>query len=412
MIPANRDDFGWLVSSEAKSMLQHVQASFVERVNAVRIAKSLRKSTTPTRSALVMEQAQLRLRARRKFNNADSMFFTRRGLEQASGEHLAQYKARRFAGISMVADICCGIGGDLIALASRNRGSGSAMPELRTFGIDRDELTALFARKNLEANSLDSTIATVDQAEFANFDLSAFEGLHFDPDRRREERTVHGNRFSPSLRDIFSNVAEGRSIAVKVAPATPEEVYFPIGLQREWIGDNRECKQQVLWFGPAADKPGHRTATLIGNDGTIGQVSAHESSLDDTVEVFDSIRRFIYEPHSSVLAAKLTDFVARKYELKRFSLNIAFLTGDNAVDDPLLARFEVLEVLPLNLRRTIEVLESLRVGEIEVKKRGIETVTAEQFARIKLNGPNMATIILTRAGSKRVSVIAKRKTAN
>lgn len=412
MIPANRDDFCWLVSGEAESILRDAQASFVERVNAVRIAKSLRKSITPTRSALVMEQAQLRLRARRKFTNADRMFFTRRGLEQASGEHLAQYKAQRFVGISRVADICCGIGGDLIALASRKRGSGSAEPGVRTIGIDCDELTVLFARKNLKANSLDSATAKVQQAEFVNVDLSEFEGLHFDPDRRTGERTVHGNRFNPCLKDIFSNVAAGSSVAVKVAPATPGELYFPNGLQREWIGDNRECKQQVLWFGTVADKPGHRTATCIGNDGTIGQVSADESSLDDTVEVFDSIGRFIYEPHPSVLAAKLTDFVARKHGLKRFTVNIAYLTGDDAVNDPLLAQFEVLEVLPLNLRKTVDVLKSLRVGQIEVKKRGIEAVTAEQFSRMKLKGSQTATIILTRAGGKRVTVIAKRKGAN
>lgn len=409
MNPFNRDDFLWLTSDEASPILEQVQAAFEERTNAVRIAKSLRKTTTPTRSALVMEQAQLRIRARRKFSHADKMFFTRRGLEQASGQRLAEYKARRFTETTNVADICCGIGGDLIALAKRNAESSSGGSVSRTIGVDNDDLTCLFAQKNLEVNGLASGRVQVEHADFADFDLEAMDGLHIDPDRRTHERTVHGNRFSPNLEDVFSEIDSDMSVAIKVAPGTPSELYFPVGLQREWIGDHRECKQQVLWSGPATDKPGHRTATSVAKDGRYSQISIDELELDPTVEVFDSIHRYIFEPHPAVLAAKLTDIVARQHELRRFTTSIAYLTGDDPTEDPLLTQFEVLEVLPLNIRKTVDVLNSLGVGEVEVKKRGIETVTADQFARMKLSGPNFATIILTRLRRTRIVVIAKRK---
>ena len=64
--------------------------------------------------------------------------------------------------------------------------------------------------------------------------------------------------------------------------------------------------------------------------------------------------------------------------------------------------------MSLNLRNTQRALKQLDVGVIEVKKRGIEQVTAEQFGRLKLEGPNKATVILTRLGRTRVSIIAKR----
>jgi hypothetical protein len=54
------------------------------------------------------------------------------------------------------------------------------------------------------------------------------------------------------------------------------------------------------------------------------------------------------------------------------------------------------------------VLKHLEVGEIEVKKRGIETVTAAQFIRLKLEGPNKATVFLTRLGKTRIAIVAKR----
>src|SRR6266511_2969792 len=61
-----------------------------------------------TRAAL--ETALLRRRARAKFRHADRMFFTREALEQASSEPVARHRARRFAGLGVVADLCCGIG--------------------------------------------------------------------------------------------------------------------------------------------------------------------------------------------------------------------------------------------------------------------------------------------------------------
>ncbi|MGB6164688.1 MAG: hypothetical protein WBF75_19385, partial [Pseudonocardiaceae bacterium] len=40
-------------------------------------------------------------------------------VEQASSEVIAEHRARRFAGAVRVADLCCGIGGDLLALGGQ-----------------------------------------------------------------------------------------------------------------------------------------------------------------------------------------------------------------------------------------------------------------------------------------------------
>ncbi len=51
------------------------------------------------------------------------MLFTRPGLEQASSELAAAHSAARLRAFPLVADLCCGIGGNLAALAA---GSGRA----------------------------------------------------------------------------------------------------------------------------------------------------------------------------------------------------------------------------------------------------------------------------------------------
>ena len=404
-----RDDFLWLMSEEAFPILEEVQGAFADRVNVVRIAKSLRKLTTPTRGALVMEQAQLRRKAGQKFTRASRMFFTRRSLEQASGQRLAEYKATRFQSLENVADICCGLGGDLLSLARRNELGKSTVPTARTIGVEIDELTSLFARKNLDVYSLKRGLADVRQVDFANFDLSKLDGIHVDPDRRVQERTVHGSRFLPSLPDVFQRLSSGCTAAIKVAPATPYAKYFPLNIQREWIGNDRECKQQVLWVGPGTAQPGHRTATHIGKQGEVRQVSILESESRPDVIVGNQMKRYLYEPHAIVLAAQLNNVVGHRHGLQRFSADVVYLTGDEDVEDPLLTRFEVLAVLPINLRKTQVFLNRLEVGEIEVKKRGVDDVTASQFKRLKLEGDQRATVLLTRLGRSRIAVIAKRR---
>lgn len=409
MNPANRDDFLWLTSEQAQPVLRKVQKAFLEKVNAVRIAKSLRKKFSPSQSALVMEQAQLRIRAQRKFELADEMFFTRRGLEQASGKRIAKYKADHFVEMVNVADICCGIGADLIALSRRGSSDvprTEGVPPM-TVGLDHDPLTCLFARKNLEVNGISVESATVEEKEFESFSLEGFDGFHVDPDRRTAGRTVVGTRFSPSLTSVFESVGDSVNLAIKVAPATPAQDYFSDRLEREWIGDNRECKQQILWSGPFVKNPGHRTATYVGKRG-VSSISIPESEVGVKDDPVDGIKKYIFEPHPSVLASRLTDALARKFELRRFTLPIVYLTGDHPVKDPLLSQFEVLEIVKLDLRATIKVLNYLGVGEVEIKRRGVDRVSASQFARMKLEGPNKATLILTRTETARVAVIAKR----
>ena len=140
----------------------------------------------------------------------------------------------------------------------------------------------------------------------------------------------------------------------------------------------------------------------------MSQVSSHEAEADGPSQLFDSIHEFVYEPHSAVLAAGLTDVLAKRYNLRRFTSQIVYLTGDRETDDPLLARFKVLQILPMSLRQTVKILKSLDVGQVEIKKRGIETVVAEQYGRMKIEGPNKATLILTRMGNTRIVIIAKR----
>src|SRR5579862_5428572 len=78
----------------------------------------LRRKWPAEMGAAAVEQLQLRERAAVKFKHAQAMLFTRQGLEQASGDAAAHWRAARFPQGATVLDLCCGIGGDAVALGS------------------------------------------------------------------------------------------------------------------------------------------------------------------------------------------------------------------------------------------------------------------------------------------------------
>lgn len=95
---------------------------------------------TPEQAGIAAEQIHLRKKAEAKFpKNAPKMLFTAVGLEQSTDQWIARYKAAKFPKNLPAADICCGIGGDLCALAMR----GPAL------GVDLNPVTAAAAAHNL-----------------------------------------------------------------------------------------------------------------------------------------------------------------------------------------------------------------------------------------------------------------------
>src|SRR5260221_327160 len=102
-----------LLTGRGRELLDRLAGEQVGPDRALELARSLRERYPPGLVAAALTQQALRTAARAKFSRAEQMLFTRAGLEQASSEITAAHSAARYAAATLVADLCCGIGGEL-----------------------------------------------------------------------------------------------------------------------------------------------------------------------------------------------------------------------------------------------------------------------------------------------------------
>ena len=391
--PISQDDYRWLVSSDAAGWLSDVAASDQP---LVRQAQRLRKTLSAARAHLVLEQVELRRRARVKFQQADLMFFTRLGLEQATDEVIAEFKAERFSTRAKF-DLCCGIGGDLLGLAKR--GDATA--------IDRDPIAALVATANCEALGLGrGSSIKIYSADVQTIRPDATAEWHLDPDRRPHgKRTTRVEIQEPGIDFIDRLLDWCGNGAVKVAPATVVPDRWAMEGELQWISNRRECRQLVAWFGRLARHPGRHTAAVLKRDGTCRTVVG-DARVD--VPVAPMVGRYIYEPDAAVLAADLTGSLAQEQSLAAIASGVAYLTSDQEIIDDALASFEVLEVLPYAERVLKKCLADRGIGRVEVKKRGVELDPAKVARQLRGRGDHQATLLISRSQQSTLAILARR----
>ena len=392
-------DYHWLTSPLADPYLA---AAGGHSGSTVSLVKRLRAELSPHRAHLILETVQLRRRAAAKFPAADCMFFTRQLLEQSTGAQVAAYKASRFSASSHITDLCCGIGGDLLAFAARGP----------CVGVDRDPVAVLLADANccaVERTGAGRHKVMFRTTDAAQYRLGAGHTWHLDPDRRATGiRTTQLEVGHPGPEAVSRLLLQSPHGAIKLASATNRlPANWLSETEREWIGYRGECRQQVVWFGDLAiDSPG-RVATLLDN---LGRPHRFVGSPTTAVPRTSDIGRFVFEPHAVVLAAGLVGALATAHQLASFSSTHGYLTGDHRVSNILMAMFEVEEVLPFNIKRLKTALRSRRIGRLEIKHRALAVNPSRLISELKLAGDRSATLLIAGAQPRAVAILSQRVT--
>ncbi len=211
--------------------------------------------------------------------------------------------------------------------------------------------------------------------------------MFVDPARRTGRgRTFDPQAYSPPLSWAVAAARTTRFAAVKVAPGIPHEA-VPADAEAEWVSDRGDVKEAALWFGT---DPGAVRATLLPSGAAL-----RAGRLPDDPQV-RAVGRYLYEPDGAVIRAHLVAEVAREVGGGLIDPTIAYVTGDEPRPTPYASSYTISDVLPFNLKRLKAVLRERGVGTLTVKKRGSAVEPEEVRRRVKPQGPNAATVFLTR----------------
>lgn len=372
---------------EGQALLAETVAA--EGQDVLAVSRRLRRDNAPDLVAAALTQADLRHRALAKFDPADAerMYFTVNGLEQATRTRVATHRAHRFAALGgPVVDLCCGIGGDLIALARAG---------LEVTGVDADPLTAAVAAANTDVLDLDARVRCADAT---TVERAPFAAVMCDPARR----TARGRVFDPdAYQPPWSFIEDllGETGCVKVAPGIPHS-RVPAGVEAEWVSDGGEVKEAALWSGELAGTAVRR-ATLLPSGHTVTDGDAPPEPL------IGPPGRWLVEPDGAVIRAGLVAAVAAEVDGWLLDPQIAYVACDAEPATRLGRAYEIVDRLPYDRKRLRRYVRDNRIGTLTIKKRGVGIDPAQLRRELKPAGDADTTLIITRVSNRATVLVAR-----
>ncbi|WP_239132715.1 THUMP-like domain-containing protein [Paractinoplanes durhamensis] len=332
-------------------------------------------------AAAALTQVELRRRAVAKFGaDAERMFFTRAGLEQATRAVVAQRRAARLAaaGVKSMADLGCGLGADAMAAARAG---------IFVYAVESDPTTAAVVTANVAALGLDDMIK-VDCADATTVRVEEFDAVFADPARRRagRGRVFDPRSYSPPWDFIAALPTRVPRTVLKLAPGI-DHALLPPGAEGEWVSVDGDLVEAAFWCGPLASAD--RRATLMP-----GMAELTGSGLARAP--VGPVGRYVYDPDPAVVRSHLVAEFATTVGGHLADPEIAYVYADTPAETPFGRRLEITDVLPFSLKRLRTLLRDRGVGRLEIRKRG-SALEPDQLRRdLRLSGREAASMILTR----------------
>ncbi len=366
------DDLRYFHTAEGYDLLR--EASALSGSNLA-VLMQLRKKYAAENCRAALLLRDLRDHATAKFSRAKDMVFDREGLEQSSGEEIATYRAGRYQNFARVADVCCGIGGDAVALAKN----------AEVVAVDINLHRLAITRWNAQIYGVADHVQTVcaDAGQW----IPKADAIFFDPSRRKNGvRLFSLSDYAPPVQlDKLQTITS--HIGIKVAPGLPEED-IPPDCEVEFISESRSCKEAVLWFGDLRTQTSRR-ATLLpgGHTLTFRSVAAVPVCPPGA---------YIAEPDNAVVRAHLIDQIASDLNAWKLAPDVAYLSADHALESPFVQSYPVVDILPFNLKKLQHYITHRHIGRLDIKKRHFPITPEVLHSRLKLKGDGWVVLFLTR----------------
>jgi len=388
-----------------------------------------------TGETLIQQDVELlQAKARRVFGAppSENAFWSvqPQAIQQSTPLRVAALKAGWF-GPGCVVDICCGLGGDLLALARR----GPAV------GIDADPNLVRCAKVNLAVAGLNAEVRCEDVLSWPNGTLpEGTDWIHVDPDRRADgRRHTRPDDFVPSWTLVRRWLDHCRGGLVKLAPATDLSSDTSLDFHRTWISLAGSVREQTCIAGECLDHPwcqdnqlraGQRSAIVIKASGC--KVFSADPCEDDGALFADpgktiphwpgvfhtssratppagqsrmpskGVGRWLIDPDSAIRASGLTTAFARNMGCRSIAGPAGFLTSDLETLTPqlegLARHARVLEVVPAREKKIRAALRTRDAFAEVVKARGSDLDPARLQRQLRDCGTQPVGVWIGRSG--------------
>ena len=384
----NTDVAEWLHSSEAQALWP-----LVDLTQHLHTMSVLRRHTTAERAAALYEVASARAHASQKFSDGATLWFTRAALEQASHQRISQHRISHLTGVTSIADICCGCGGDLFALAT-------VAP---CIAIDNDAARLAFAHANINQRQLHDRVSFV-EADATTYTIpDHVDMVFFDPGRRLNgKRLLHHDDYQPPLALASRWRRPGRLIGIKCAPGLDYTALpFTPPYAIECVSLNGELRETVVWLD--APFTWRFRATILSD--------TQAWQLDDTTlhpaVALDQPATFLYEPDSAIIRAGLVQPLAHHISATMLDPHIAYLTSHHYRATPFARCWRVIQHLPFSERAIAHALRQYDAGAVTVKKRGSPVDSDALAKRLSRPSGTPFVVVLTRVAGAHTAIICQ-----
>jgi hypothetical protein len=361
-------------------------------------------------ASAAFELVEGRRRAARKFESAIAarLWCDVAGVEQASGMAVARWKARRMAEAlgkgAAIFDICCGIGGDAMALAEAG---------LSVEAIDLDPRRAWMTAQNARCATRAADAEATDLTGVA---------LHADPARRDESagrRSWNLDDHQPGRAWIERALTLARAAAIKFSPGVDRAAFGQLnrGIAWEWIAEGDRLVQAVAWSGAFAGDDGaagRTRATLLAKEShTIASrtiAGIPDDARADRLRVADAITpgSFISEPSAAIERAELlTEAAGANDAAQEIARGLGLVVSRAPLATPWFESFEIIDECAAREDAVLATLKRHALVARSVRVRG-RAADADLFTRALSARPDgNAVVFLFREGKRARCFIAR-----
>jgi len=330
----------------------------------------------------IAEQIACRQKAVRKLPSLSRfpLFYTRLGLEQASGERAAEWKAGLMSGRRII-DLTGGLGVDTIFFARRFE---------EVVSCERDAVLAELAGYNRRVIGITNVEPLVGDCAriLEGFPDGFFDWLFVDPARREQGgRSVGLEATSPDVVALHGlMLRKAPRVCIKASPAleiSGLEVKLPTLDSIVVVSVEGECKEILLMLDRehvAGKRPSVRAVCL---DAGVFEIGSQESDAAGRV-VAPASGGWLYEPDAAIIKARLTGELARHLNLEYLNDSVDYLTSDRLVEPFPGRSFRVEECLPFKPKSFRAELAERGISKAAIQRRDFPLSVEELRKKYRL----------------------------